>query len=214
MKRPNLEYNYYFPFYTQQRKGKKTGLHWSITYMHLSDNKAIRIYIEQLKNGIRQIGIEMVDSSQALYKCKLENKHITYLDFAGKVKEFYHVLYRTLRMLSNEPVYRKQLVFSSLVKFNQNIELEIDWKKINIDFRTTDYRIEHGKIVRLKESPFANSDSEAGKKWYAIGKAFDESTNYRIVENDVLEDRLNDCWESFRELFEAPKFLRKKEYIL
>jgi len=213
MKRPNLQYNYYFPFYTQNIQGKKSNLNFKDTYMHLSDKKAICLSVRCMKKNIEKIHLRFIDSPSALYKYKNEYNKITYTDFAEAVNVFYSAFSKAIKKLTDEPAYRKDLIFSTLLKFNPQLEVEIDWKEITVNFRETDYKIEHGKIVRLKESPFAHSTDEVSKKWEAIGIAFDENTNYRIVGNDVFDERLNDCWESFRQFFEAPKFIRKNEYV-
>ncbi|WP_319589347.1 hypothetical protein [uncultured Draconibacterium sp.] len=166
-----------------------------------------------MKKNIEKIHLRFIDSPSALYKYKNEYNKITYTDFAETVNVFYSALSKAIKKLADEPAYRKDLIFSTLLKLNPQLEVEIDWKEITVNFRETDYKIEHGKIVRLKESPFAQSTDEVSKKWEVIGKAFDENTNYQIVGNDVFDERLNDCWESFRQLFEAPKFIRKHEYV-
>ncbi len=213
MKKPNLKFNYIYPFYTLSEHGRKKFLHYSNCSMHISDEKVLQITTRRETGKVNKVDCEFIKDRSRIYKLRTEEKLVHYNVFAEHSRTFFNVFTKALRSLDSEPCYRKTMVFSSLFKFNECIEMEMNWDRFTLKIGPVDYIIEKGKYIRLKESPFANSDTEAGRTWEAIGKAFDEHTSFTEVEANQFNDRLDRIWDVFFPYFEAPKFMRKNVYI-
>ncbi len=77
MKKPNLQSNYYFLFYTQQRIGRKKRYYTVNTVMHLSEEVGILISLQYWKKKVEKLAIRRTDDVSWLCEVKLTNPCIT-----------------------------------------------------------------------------------------------------------------------------------------
>ena len=219
MKKPDLSYNNYFPFYTRNIFGDKKYYYCVDTIMHISRELGILISMKYERKKIKEICIIMMNDSSKLYNAAINQAHITYIDFAKDVGTAYRYISAAVKELLPEPAYRVTLVgFSTYCKFNTAIELTADpWKrKIKLTYGKSDYRIVDGKKVENKE-PRVYGDSEEDaimKKIDASLRAYNNATTYQEIAGSDFEKRFNDEWDYFVEYFTAPKCIRKNEYRL
>lgn len=213
IKQPNLSYNYYYPFYTQNNNGGKY-FHQVITIMHLSENLGISIFFSFEKKKIREIIINEIGDSNKLREAAINDKHIAYPDFATEAKKAYNYVNNTMKKLRTEPGYIKTLIFSSYFMFNNSIEFEFDYKKIQITVRENNYHIENGKMV-VQKDVYGDSEEEGLLKTISLTVgAINERILYREIEKKEFENRIEEQWEFYCKYLEAPKFIRKSEYKL
>lgn len=219
MKKPDLSFNHYFPFYTRNTFGDKKYCCRVETIMHISRERGIRISLEYEQKKPKKISIKRIEDRNRLYNAMDKDTHIAYIDFAKEVNTVYRHISGAIRILTPEPAYRKIFVaFSGYFKFNPDIELKADpWsKEIELSYGKFDYRIAGGKKVDNKE-PRVYTDSEEDaimKRIDASLRAFNDATTYQEIGGEDFEKRFDDEWDYFVEYFSAPKCIRKNEYRL
>jgi hypothetical protein len=214
MKRPNLVYNHYFPFYTQKIAGEKKYYYDIRTVIHISENIGILIHLGYKQKKIYEISIERISDSTKLYDYRMNGNYISYVDFAKAVETLYRLLSKVQRTLSPEQAYIRHLVFSSYFKCNNSIEFELEYKKIFVRVEELNYRIESCKMVRIETpSNYTSEEDITMKKISDVVDVINNQTTYKEIDNNEFEKRLNGTWEYFTEYFESPKFIRKSEYI-
>ncbi|GAB6122309.1 hypothetical protein [Dysgonomonas termitidis] len=217
MKKPNLSYNNYFPFYTQNTFGDKKYCYWVETIMHISRERGIRIFLEYELKKPKKISIKRIEDRNRLYNAMDKDTHITYIDFAKEVNTVYRHISGAIKTLMAEPSYRVIFaVLSTYFKFNPDIELKADpWsKEIELIYGKFDYRIAGGKKVDNKE-PRVYTDSEEDAIMKRIDpslRAFNDATTYQEIAGEDFEKRFDDEWDYFVEYFNSPKYIRKNEY--
>ncbi|MBF0649151.1 hypothetical protein IR083_09995 [Dysgonomonas sp. GY75] len=216
MKKPDLSYNNYFPFYTRNITGEKKYYYCVETVMHISRERGIIISLKYERKEIKEICIERLNDSSKLYNAATNHIHISYIDFAKEVSTAYRYISAAVKKLSPEPAYHVTLVFSTYFKFNTAIELTVDpWRRrIKLSYGKFDYRIVDGKKVDNKE-PRAYTDSEEDaiiKRIDATLRAYDDATTYQEIAGSDFEKRFDDEWDYFIQYFTAPKCIRKNEY--
>lgn len=216
MKKPDLSYNNYFPFYTRNIFGDKKYYYSVDTVMHISRELGILISLKYKQKKIKEICIERLNDRRKLYDAAINHTHITYIDFAKDVGTAYRYISAAVKELLPEPAYRVIFVaFSTYFKFNTAIELTADpWRKIKLVYDKFDYRIVDSKKVDNKE-PRVYTDSEEDvimRKIDATLRAYNDATTYREIAGSDFEKRFDDEWDYFIQYFTAPKCIRKNEY--
>lgn len=215
MKYPNLSYNHYFPFYTRHVSGEKKYYYSIEIVIHISDDMGILIRLGYNQKKINKLVIERVSENKTLLEYRMSGNYLSYIDFAKEVKKIYQELSKAVSILSSEPAYYKTLIFSSFFKYNNFIELELEYRKIQVLYSNFNYKIENGKKIKPIKLEDSNSTEEdiLMKKLNDAVDAIDNHTTFRNIEKKDFEKRLNEIWEYFTEYFSAPKFIRKSQYL-
>lgn len=214
MKRPNLTYNHYFPFYTQKVSGEKKYYYDIQTVVHLSDNNGVLIRLGYKQKKIYEVSVERISEQTKLYDYRMNDNYISYVAFAKEVEKLYRTLSRALGALSNESAYVRTLIFSSYFKHNSSIVLKMGYRNIQVIFEEHDYIIENGKKVMEKKSS-NNTNSEEDMMMKKLSDAVDvinAQTTYKEIDAKDFDKEFNYTWERFIQYFESPKFIRKSEY--
>jgi len=217
MKKPNLYYNYYYPFYTQYTWGKKTGyIYRTYAIVHLSEERGIKVELEYIEKKIKNVKFERIKDRKTLYKTRNENELITYNKFAKLVDIAFGSFNSALKKLSSEPAYRCVYLswFSTDIKFNSEMELTFDFDILELKFDKTNYKIENEKKVKIEEESGNDGSEEASmlKNISDYLDAFEQNRIYRSIEEEKFNEDLEGVWERFVDYFEAPKFIRKSDY--
>lgn len=218
MKKPDLSFNHYFPFYTRKITGVKKYYYCVETIMHISAELGILISIGYKQKNLDSICIMRITDRTRLFDIAINAIHISYTDFAEDVKTAYRYISAALRTLSPEPAFRETLMLSTYFKFNPVLKLEVNhWhREIKLSYGSFEYKIVDGKKVENKE-PRAYTDSEEDtimKKIDASLRAYNDATTYQEIADDYFNKQLDDEWDYFVEYFSAPKCIRKNEYRL
>lgn len=211
MERPDLSYNYYYPFYTQSCIGEKKYFYKVETVIHLSDKKGILLSISYKGKTMNEIKVKELDDSRALYDMRYKGTLIHYTSFAQEVDKIFKLLSKTNRQLSSEKAYKKRFVFTNYLKHNESVEIVLDFRNIFISFDCSDYVIESGVIKRT-----ANAASEGDailKRLRDTISLMDANTILTEMENTEFNEKLDNTWNYFIEFFKSPKFIKKKEYF-
>ncbi|MDD3414489.1 MAG: hypothetical protein PHY47_10885 [Lachnospiraceae bacterium] len=216
MKKPNLMFNYYFPFYTQKREGKKQYYYTVKTIMHLSPEEGILISLEYKRSKLVELSLRKINDAKILDANFYNDTCITYSEFSKVIKTVYKQLSDAIRVLSSSPAYIKILIFGVYFKYNANTELVIDSNEINIKHGEFDYKIENGKRMIVKKEYDSDSSDENNlmNKLSSFVNSIHDSTNYKIISEEDFINKFEGVWERYIEYFEAPKFIRKKEFKL
>lgn len=216
MKKPNLMFNYYFPFYTQECKGTKKYYYTVKTIMHLSSEEGILISLEYKRSQLVELSLRRINNPKMLEAKIFNDTCITYSEFSKVIKTVYKQLSDAMRVLSSSPAYIKILIFGVYFKYNANTELVIDSNEINIKHGEFDYKIENGKrvIVKKEYDPDSSDENNLMDKLSSFVNTIHDSTNYKIISEEDFINKLEGVWERYIEYFEAPKFIRKKEFKL
>lgn len=218
MKKPDLSFNHYFPFYTRMITGEKKYYYRIETIMHISRELGILISIGYKQKNLDSICIMRITDRTKLFDIAINAIHISYTDFAEDVKTTYRYISAALRTLSPEPAYRETLIFSTYFKFNPVLKLEVNhWpREIKMEYGSFEYKIVDGKKVENNE-PRVYTDSEEDtimKKIDASLRAYNEATTYQEIAGSDFEKQLDDEWDYYAGYFKAPKCIRKNEYRL
>lgn len=216
MKQPNLYFNNYYPFYTQTKRGKKSYYYNITTVMHLSPEKGIVVKLDYDHKKISAIKLEKVKDRKELYKLQEDAQHISYVDFSKIIKTLSFQLRKSLNTLSLSKGYYKQIVFSSLFKHNNSIELEFEYNTIQLNYGEYDYKIRDGKKIKTEKLEGVISNEE-DSLLNSVGKfldAYESHIKYSEIEKVDFDKKINNYWDNFLPYFEPPKFIRKKEYKL
>lgn len=214
---PNLEYNYYYPFYTQKTTGKKKYFYRVETIMHLSEDRGILVSIEYELQKKKTIALKKLDDAQLLYRERYNSPCISYPDFAKEVKAVYLLLRNAVKTLSEETPYIKVLIFGCYFKYNRQMEFTMDRSEIKLEYGNFDYKIEDGKkIFQVKAKPETHyrEEDELFEKLQIAHDTLQAYTTYRDVKEKDFVDKLDWEWAFYAKYFEAPKFIRKTGYKL
>ncbi|GAB6120986.1 hypothetical protein [Dysgonomonas termitidis] len=217
MKKPNLSYNNYFPFYTRNIFGDKKYCYSIKTTIHISRERGILISLEYELKKLKKISIKRIEDRNKLYNAMDKDTHITYIDFAKDVNTAYRYISGALRILTPEPAYRKTFIgLSSYFKFNPEMELEIDhWQReINLHYGKFEYKIVDGKKVKESKERVDDGSEETAmmKRIDTFLRVYEDHKTYQEIDNDYFNKQLDDEWDYIVEYFEAPKYIRKNEY--
>lgn len=217
MKKPDLSFNHYFPFYTRKITGDKKYSYRIETIMHTSRERGILISQEYELKKLKKIYITRMANRTNLLDVAINHPHISYTDFAKDVNTAYRHISGALRILAPEPAYCETFaVFSSYFKFNPDMELAIDhWEsEITLHYGKFEYTIVDGKKVKESKERIDDGSEEFQimKKIDASLRAYNDATTYQEVDNDYFNKQLDDEWNYFVEYFSAPKCIRKNEY--
>ena len=215
MERPDLNYNYYYPFYTQSCTGEKKYSSKVETVIHLSEKRGILLSISYKQKKVYVIEVKELDDSHILYDEKNKGTLLHYAAFAEEVGKVYKLLSGVIRQLSSEQAYRKTLIFTSYVKHNKNIELKLGFRYIHITFDSFDYVIEEGRIKKSSNihSETSSEESVLLKKIGEVVMGIDSQTTYVEMSHEEFNERLDRSWNYFIEFFKSPKFIKKSEYL-
>jgi hypothetical protein len=219
MKKPDLSFNHYFPFYTRNITGEKKYYYRIETVMHISHERGIVISVGYKQKNPDEICVKRTDDRTKLYGAMYKDIHISYTDFAKEVNTAYRYISGAIKRLSPEPAYRKIFVgLSSYFKFNPDMELEVDhWQReIKLLYGKFEYKIVDGKKVKESKEPVddGSEESQLMKRIDVTLRAIEDHKTYTEVANDYFEKQLDDEWDYFVEYFSAPKCIRKNEYRL
>ena len=211
MKKPELHYNYYYPYYTQKIVGEKKYYYRVETVVHLSEKKGILLSISYKSKKLYEVEISELDSSRILFDKKDKGELIHYTSFAKEVSEVFRCLSSALNALSSCKPYIKKIIFGTYLKYNSDIEFELEYKKIKVSFDKIDYVIEDGR--KKRKEPDTSYIDETMEKLKSFVSAIDEKTTYTELDPAVFDKELNYYWEYFIEFFKCPKFIKKSEYL-
>jgi len=134
MKAPDLEFNYYYPFYSQTHTGKKKTYYKIESCMHLSEHFGIVISRRYNGSKMTEINIEITNNMQDLRELSKEKKLISYTAFAGEVETVYSFLAAVEKKLSKAKSYSYGLYLVSYLKFKHNLYLEFYDNHITVIF--------------------------------------------------------------------------------
>lgn len=217
IKHPDLYYNHYYPFYTQDFRGRKTRWHQYTTIMHISDEIGIRIVLEYEKKKAKAIKLDRLSGRhdrKELYTAKVDYSHIAYPEFAKIIRMTFNEFRKALHTLAPEKAYYKTIGLTSAFKFNKHIELEIAYRRITVDYGEFNYSIIEGKIVKEKEQRYWDDDetNTIMRNVDMVLDTYDKHTSYKEITQEKFKEDFNWQWESFLKYFTSPKHIRKKEY--
>lgn len=211
MERPDLSYNYYYPFYTQSCIGDKKSFYKVETVIHLSDKRGILLSISYKGKNTDEIKVKELDDSRVLYDMRYKGTLIHYTSFAQEVDKIFKSLSSAKRQLTSENAYKKRVVFMTYLKHNERVEIELDFRNIRIGYDCSDYVIEDGLIKRTAN---ANSENDVLlKRLQEVVSAIDTNTILVEMKNIEFEEKLDSTWNYFIDFFKSPKFIKKNEYL-
>lgn len=216
MERPDLIYNYYFPYYTQSCMGEKKYFYNVETVIHLSDNRGILLNISYKRRKPYKVKVQELNDPHVLFDYREKRELIHYTTFAKEVAKLFNLLSSAVRQLSSEKAYKKVLIFTSYIKHNGNIEIELGFRDIRVTFDSFNYKIEAGRIKRTVNTSLNTDDSEKNvllKKLGEAVQAIDSQTKYIELDEEEFNDKLDRRWKYFIEYFKSPKFIKKSEYL-
>ncbi|EGK00485.1 hypothetical protein [Dysgonomonas gadei] len=215
MKKPDLSFNHYFPFYTRKITGVKKYYYCVETVMHISAEFGILISIGYKQKNMDSICIMRITDRTNLFDIAINAIHISYTDFAEDVKTAYRYISAALRTLSPEPAYRETLMLSTYFKFNPVLKLEVNhWHgEIKLSYGSFEYKIMDGKKVENNE-PVDDGSEEYTllKRVSAAVRVIESHRTYQEIASDYFEKQLDDEWDCYAGYFAAPKCIRKNEY--
>ena len=216
MKRPDLQYNCYYPYYTQKEFAYNTYQNIML-FMHLSNESGIRVSFDFEKKKISDLTIEYVKDRTRIIESQKGCKYITYPDYAIQIDTAYNVLCKAVKQLSSEPPYYIGGLWNSeFFKYNSSIELEFELRKILVSFGEVNYSIENGKKIRKKNEEFLHKpESEEDISLNKLSKLYEginADTTYKEIDNKEFDKALNNTWDFFTEYFKCPAFIRKTKY--
>lgn len=212
MKLPDLNYNYYFPYYTQSCVGEKKSFYKQNTIIHISEDRGILLSISYKRKKPSEVEVKELNDCQALFDYRNRGELIHYTAFAKEVKKVFKLFSSAIRQLSSESAYKKTLIFTTYIKHNENVELELDFRKIHVEFNKFDYVVVNGQIKR-KENLLLET-SELLKNLSLAAIVIDSQTKYVELDEKEFNEKLNSFWDYFIEYFKSPKSIKKKEYVL
>ena len=211
MKKPDLHFNHYYPFYTLTTYGVKKYSRIKDVVMHLSSKRGIRATIRYEQMKVKSVGLKFVNDASFLYNHDKDNQDITYRVFATHIRTIFSSIEKALKMVQSEPCYLETMIFSNLLKFNNEVEFKAEYSEIKIEFSNPNYSIMDGKKVRIEKD---NSKHEILDKLNEAVKVIDNYTKYREIQESQFKEDLDECLSRFIPYLEAPKFIRKKQYEL
>ncbi|CAA0157654.1 hypothetical protein [Tenacibaculum maritimum] len=207
MIRANLKFNYYFPFYTIKSFGKKRYSHTETVCIHLSDKRRFLFKLSYKKGKLKEIKLEHILGDYFDFNDK-KVKQISYIDFATKMRSFENFLERGLILLKSEQAYYKTMVLSEVYKFNINLELTFTYGELHLKTGNFPFRIENGKLNRLKKN-YGDSSFSKVEKYL---DAWDSNYEYRQIDESKFTEELNYVMSRYVPFLSAPTLLRKKGY--
>lgn len=217
MKKPDLSFNHYFPFYTRKITGVKKYYYCVETIMHISAELGILISIGYKQKNLDSICIMRITDRTRLFDIAINAIHISYTDFAEDVKTAYRYISAALRTLSPGPAFRETLMLSTYFKFNPVLKLEVNhWHgEIKLSYGSFEYKIVDGKKVENNE-PVDDGSEEYTllKRVNAAVRVIESHRTYQEIASDYFEKQLDDEWDYYAGYFKAPKCIRKNEYRL
>lgn len=217
MKTPDLTYNEYFPFYTQKSYGTWKYTKRVTSVIHLSEKKGYLIEITYSSKKISKIELKRLYGYPDLIERKKGYEFISYPQLANELKILINHLHRSLRVLNSTSAYIENTCgFYSWKKWNKSVKLKFcKSENIEIEYGDFDEIIVDGKRFSQKDQEFYN-DIKDGEfsPLRALSKALDENTSYKEIENRDFIKELEFTTRWMFPYFEAPKFIRKKEYKL
>ena len=87
----DLEYNYYYPFYTMEKRGQKKYYYSEEVYMHLSDDTSIKFLLKYQNSKLIEVILDKINKKEHnVYSKKCI--HLSYTDFSKKIKTFQNFL--------------------------------------------------------------------------------------------------------------------------
>lgn len=210
MERPDLRYNYYYPYYTQEIKGKKRISYSVVTVVHLSEEKGITLLLKYERNKITEIQISESTDAKFLMKAKENWNLVHYTQFAEEVEKIFRYLSDVSKALSSSKSYKKKSTYTTYFKHNNQIEMEIEHKKVHVMFKKFNYVIEDGKKKYCDSGESVNDKFLASLQTFIV--ALESQTTYTEIDNATFDNELNYFLEYFMEYFKCPKFIKKREY--
>lgn len=205
----DLTYNYYFPFYTMEKRGTKKYYYIEIIYMHISDNISLVFKLIYRKGKLSEINFNKSTNKEYNFYSK-EVIHLSYVEFAKKVTTFQNFLNKSLKSLSGSIPYHKIQVFYEVYIFNTEYELTFDFSKISLKKDSFNHQIIDEKKVKPKTEKVSISE-----EWDKVDKfldAWESNITYKEISNEKFKKELNEIFMRFNPYLSAPKKIYKKEY--
>ena len=112
MERPDLTFNYYYPFYTQSCTGEMKYFYRVETLIHLSDKKGFLLSISYKRKKPYEVEIKELNDPHILYDKRIKGELLHYTSFAKEVERVYRLLFGALKALSSCKSYKKTLIFT------------------------------------------------------------------------------------------------------
>lgn len=207
MRRADLNFNYYYPFYTIQYNGKKKYYYSEKIYIHLSRERRFLFQMNYDSGKLSDIHFKHENGEYfPIYDKSV--KHISYMDFSIKIKIFEDFLIKGINTLKNSTPYRRLMIFGSNYKFNHTLEFEFSYGKITLKKGDFNHIIVNGKKEKKKVD---YGDTELGKLSKALD-VIDEYESFKIITESEFEEDLRRVTDRYIDYLAAPKFIRKKEY--
>jgi uncharacterized protein (DUF1499 family) len=211
MKKPDLYFNHYYPFYTIRETGVKKHYRSEEVVMHLSPKRGIKAIIYYEKMRVQTVKLRFIDDASFLYNHDKDYPDITYRAFATHIKTIFSSIEKALKILQSEPCYIETLIFSNLLKLNNEVEFKAKYSEIDVSFSNPNYSIMDGKKVRIERD---HSEHELLDRLTKVVTVIDDYTKVRVVPEEEFKRDFDYFMKSFIPYLEAPKFIRKKEYSL
>lgn len=211
MKRADLYFNHYYPYYTLEGYGTKKYSHYEHVRIHLSNTKRFLFTLKYRKKKLESIEYKSQED-KGFDKHRKDFKYISYVEFAEKINQFENFLYKALRVLQNEPAYRKVLVFGQNYKFNNNYELSFDYSSIKVYTGDFTHSIKDGKLLKDRKNYLDASEEMKNLNKYL--EVVDSNYKFTLIEEKEFNNDLDFLMRRYIDYLAAPKVLRKKEYKL
>jgi len=214
MKTPDLTYNEYYPFYTQNSYGNWKYTKTITSVIHLSNEKGIIIEITYFRKKVSRIELREIKD---LIARKQDYSFISYPQISKEFKILITHLNRSLRTLNSIPGYIEDTY--GLIKFKKwNTAIKLTYRKwysLVIEYGDFDEVIIDRKRYSKENKELYGSlkDTELSPL-ASLTKALDTGTSYQRYDNEKFADDIEFLSRCIFPYFEAPKFIRKKEYKL
>ena len=137
MKAPDLEFNYYYPFYTRMGSGMKKSYLSVQTVMHISDCCGIVITRRYHYGKILEIGIEMIYNTEKMRELRKEGKLIFYSEFASEIETVYKMLCVAQNKLSKAKPLVQEDWGTTYIKFKRFLYFEFGSDGLNVLYGNT-----------------------------------------------------------------------------
>lgn len=220
MKKPDLSFNHYYPYYTLSFSGKNTNYNLTSVVVHISLNEAISIKIEQKIKLVTSIKVKKETNRIELDKIRKEGGYISYVQYSKYVAQIYGTIKRALKKMSSTPAYSKVMIDTVYTKVTNKVVFEFDYQHLRMDILDMGYKIVNGKRVKLnraqkkhfKDYLTFDEKTQSLKKITALLDVMDHQVNYIPIDNDEFDMAFHAFWNSLVPFFETPKSIRKLRY--
>ncbi len=213
MKKFDLSYNYYYPFYTMDKAGVKKYYYIEKVYMHLSRDTELMFEFEYREKKLNKIVFKKITNGKITPYSK-KTTHISYVEFAKRINTFQSFLNKGLRSLKQSvPYLKREIIFLKAYKFNTEFELTFDYSNIELSKDIFNHQIIDGKKISQISPIKGVAESETLNKLNIFLESAERTNNsYQPMSEDRFNEELDSVLERIQPYMLAPKKLFKKEY--